>query len=118
MAFNGHGSLLFIKMILYEYICDEDGPFELFRPISQASEPAPCPVCGKLCPRSYTVPRISQIDPGKMSAIEKNLKSQFEPSRYSVHGDPRSHGVPSSHRPKMKRKAYGGPRSWVMESTA
>jgi len=35
-------------MPLYEYLCKPcDGIFETMRPIAQAADPAPCPVCGK-----------------------------------------------------------------------
>ena len=104
-------------MILYEYTCDDHGSFEVYRPMSARSKPAACPTCGKLCARSYTVPQVAQIDAGSKKAIERNTKSQFEPSRYSPTSGNHEHGAPSSHRPKKPRKAYGGPRSWVMEST-
>jgi putative FmdB family regulatory protein len=39
-------------MPLYEYYCDPcNGIFETIRPMREASEPVPCPVCSKDAPR-------------------------------------------------------------------
>jgi putative FmdB family regulatory protein len=39
-------------MPLYEYICQScDGVFELLRSLREATEPAPCPLCDRECPR-------------------------------------------------------------------
>ena len=31
--------------MLYPYICDSCGPFEVVKPMSEASRPEPCPEC-------------------------------------------------------------------------
>lgn len=36
-------------MALYEYICDEHGPFEVLRPMSESEKDADCPICGHNC---------------------------------------------------------------------
>lgn len=39
-------------MPLYEYLCEEcNGIFEVVRPIREAPEPQPCPVCDEECER-------------------------------------------------------------------
>jgi len=65
-------------MPIYEYLCPRcEAGFELIRPISQASEPAPCPRCGT---KSDKLPSVfaSKVDhyikvPGK-EALRKHTK--------------------------------------------
>jgi putative FmdB family regulatory protein len=46
-------------MPTYDYACDECGAmFELERPMTEASAPAPCPVCAHPGRRVYTMPRL------------------------------------------------------------
>jgi putative FmdB family regulatory protein len=43
----------------YDFACDECGAtFELERPMTEASNPAPCPVCSKPGRRVYSMPRL------------------------------------------------------------
>ena len=42
-------------MPIYEYVCHNCGTkFELMRPISKSSEPAPCPQCQKIARRAVS----------------------------------------------------------------
>ena len=46
-------------MPLYEYLCEDcEGIFETVKPMNEADEPAPCPVCDadgqRLMPTSFT----------------------------------------------------------------
>ncbi|MER3404810.1 MAG: hypothetical protein C4289_06300, partial [Chloroflexota bacterium] len=45
-------------MPLYEFVCENCGPFEERRPYSAASSPAWCPRCQSPARRSYTPPHL------------------------------------------------------------
>ena len=43
----------------YDYACPGCGArFERERPVAEAAEPAPCPVCGAAGERVFTMPRL------------------------------------------------------------
>jgi hypothetical protein len=103
-------------MRLFEYNCKNHGLFELMRPLGLRKHPAPCPDCGKLSVRAYSMPTVDRMDPIKKKAIERNIKSQFEPHICDTTcGGGHNHLLPPSHRPKPKQESYNGPRSWVIE---
>ncbi len=88
------------------------------RPSGLRKHPAPCPECGKLSPRAYSMPNYPSLDPRKKSAIERNIKSQFEPHVCGPNCGHEHHGkviVPPNMRQKPKMQSYNGPRSWVIE---
>lgn len=107
-------------MRLFEYNCEKHGLFEEMRPAGLRKHPAPCPSCGKLSPRAFSVPRTAQISSVKKSAIERNIKSQFEPH---ICGPSCGHEelAAAGLRPLPKQiqkprvQSYNGPRSWVIE---
>ena len=47
--------------MLYEYRCRTDGVFEAWKPLDERYE-APCPKCGRLCPKILSAPRV-KLDP-------------------------------------------------------
>ncbi len=105
-------------MQIFDYTCKTHGHFELMRPLGLRAHPAPCPTCNKLSMRAYVaVPNVAQIDPKKKSAIERNIKSQFEPHICNTHNC--EHEAPSllppSHNQKPKLQPYLGARPWVIE---
>jgi putative FmdB family regulatory protein len=99
-------------MPLYEYLCKHcDGVFETMRPISQASDPAPCPVCAKKAQRipptsfnAFTMrdgyPRRIP-DRGTYWHLEKEVKSP-------ITGAARMNEHPEINKPKPKRKKSKG----------
>jgi len=99
-------------MPLYEYYCKPcDGVFETMRPISQASDPAPCPVCAKKAQRipptsfnAFTMrdgyPRRIP-DRGTYWHLEKEVKSP-------ITGATRMNEHPELNKPKPKRKKSKG----------
>lgn len=103
-------------MPTYDYNCEKCGSIELYRPIDQRNLPGICPDCGIECERVFTMPSIRTLDPGIRKAIDRNIQSRFEPKEYNPAKGLTRDGCPPSHRPKKPRKAYGGARSWVMES--
>ena len=102
-------------MPFYEFYCEEHGYFELLRPIHLCLEPAPCPVCGLLCPRSYTVPNVRQMNPQTKNAIDRSVQSRYEPkvvnrAKQKIRSNKNNSPM------KTTRKGYSGMRSWVVES--
>ena len=103
-------------MINFEYLCTQCGVFEMFRPSGLRKHPAPCPSCGKLSARAYSIPNMSQVTPEQKEAIERNIKSQFEPEICGHDCNHEEHAVsPSQLLKKPKVMEYTGPRSWVIE---
>jgi putative FmdB family regulatory protein len=99
-------------MPLYEYYCKHcDGIFETMRPISRASEPAPCPLCVKRAQRipptsfaAFTMrdgyPR-SIPDRGTYWHLEKEVKRPISgPVKMNEH--------PEINKPQPKRKKSKG----------
>jgi putative FmdB family regulatory protein len=99
-------------MPIYEYFCKPcDGVFETMRPISRASEAAPCPVCAKkgerIPPTSFSAftmregyPR-SIPDRGTYYHLEKEVKKP-------ISGSVRMNEHPELNKPKPKRKKTRG----------
>jgi putative FmdB family regulatory protein len=99
-------------MPVYEYFCKHcDGVFETMRPISRASDPAPCPVCAKkaqrIPPTSFSAftmrdgyPRRIP-DRGTFWHLEKEVKSP-------VTGSVRMNEHPELNKPKPRRKKSKG----------
>ena len=66
-------------MPVYEYICDECGSFNENRPITEYSEPYPCPSCGRLAKRnSICTPLILS----KRSDARAILRAEAHSKRY------------------------------------
>lgn len=73
-------------MPVYEYWCDDCGPFEAMGRISTFDAPCDCPECGTSAARVLmTAPRLAQMDGGRRHAFETNERSADSP-RKSSHG--------------------------------
>lgn len=67
-------------MAIYEYQCDQDGVFEITRPLGTAPESVICSVCGSKARRVISVPMIRcGSRPALFAAIEHAEKSRYEP---------------------------------------
>ena len=77
-------------MPLYDYNCEECGPFTELRSMSRSSDPMSCPTCGKAAERTLTAPFIADMDPKNRIAHQRNEKSAHEPR--VVSGKPAGHG--------------------------
>lgn len=74
-------------MPTYEYWCEECGPFESLRPISDYAKPCDCPECGASAPRVLmTPPRVGSSDRSAMRAHAVNEEAADSPKRASQHG--------------------------------
>ena len=103
-------------MPTYDYHCVKDGPFEVFRSMDERNTPARCPICGKMCERVLKMPALKALDPSVSNAIDRNIKSRFEPKVFNTSEGLTDQGVPPSHRLKKRKRSYTGSRPWVMES--
>ena len=73
-------------MPVYDYACQECGPFTVLRPMAEFQDPFDCPDCGTSCKRAFlTAPRIASMDPGLKAAHATNERSRHEPRRSKGH---------------------------------
>ena len=66
-------------MAIYEYRCDEDGAFEVTRPIGTAPASIACPLCEREARRVFSSPMLSVASPGVVAAIDHAEKTRDEP---------------------------------------
>ena len=66
-------------MPIYEYECEQDGAFELERPMSESSEPATCPACAASSRRILSLPRLASLPRASLIAHATNERSRHEP---------------------------------------
>jgi putative FmdB family regulatory protein len=65
---------------IYEYRCDQDGVFEVTRPLGTASESVRCSVCGGEARRVFSIPMVRRGSRnGLFAAIDHAEKSRDEP---------------------------------------
>ncbi|MEJ0095358.1 MAG: zinc ribbon domain-containing protein [Methylocella sp.] len=69
-------------MPVYDYSCEECGPFAAFRPMAEYRDAYSCPNCGVEAPRAFlTAPAIAGMDAGLRVAHATNERSANEPRR-------------------------------------
>ena len=66
-------------MPLYDYNCAQCGPFQAWRPISQASATVACPECETQGQRVVTAPFLNTMNPHTRIAHQRNEKSADQP---------------------------------------
>jgi putative FmdB family regulatory protein len=64
---------------LYAFTCEGCGPFELVRPMAEASAAAACPACGAEARRLFTPPGLALVARPARRALELEEKSAHEP---------------------------------------
>ena len=73
-------------MPVYDYLCDDCGPFTAMRPMAECDLPSDCPSCSAGAPRvMLTAPRLSAMSPGRRRASAVNERSASAP-RLRSHG--------------------------------
>lgn len=85
-------------MPVYEFLCDRCGPFEIRRPLQEASSPLECPSCRATARRIYSAPAIGRL----ASALKRRIDRSAEPR---LGGAPPA-GVSPAH------SHAGGDRPW------
>jgi putative FmdB family regulatory protein len=63
----------------YEYRCDQDGVFEVTRPLGTAPESVTCSVCGSEARRVFSIPMVLRGSRALVAAIDHAEKSRDEP---------------------------------------
>jgi putative FmdB family regulatory protein len=71
-------------MPVYEYLCDDCGPFTQMRPMAQYDKAQKCPECGRRAPRAIlTAPHFSAMAADRRQAHATNERSANEPKLLS-----------------------------------
>jgi hypothetical protein len=64
----------------YDYRCDEDGVFEITRPLGAAPESIACPMCRRTATRVFASPMLASTAPRELvAAIDHAEKTRHEP---------------------------------------
>lgn len=79
-------------MPVYDYCCEDCGPFEKMAPLSLASEDTNCPSCVKKAPRYITAPFLASTARNGIVASERNERAQHEPLLSSQQEKKHVHG--------------------------
>jgi putative FmdB family regulatory protein len=67
-------------MPVYEYLCDDCGPFTDMRPMSECDDPQDCPQCESTSPRVIlTAPNFFCMPSDRRTAIATNERSAHAP---------------------------------------
>ena len=66
-------------MPLYAFTCEGCGPFDLLRPVAEASAAALCPDCGAEARRVFTPPGLALMARPMRRALDLEEKSAHEP---------------------------------------
>lgn len=85
-------------MPLYQFQCQDCGPFDERRAIQNAGDPASCPACGRDATRVFTAPNLARTSSLVRYAREREEKSRHEPN--VVSSKPPSPDHPHQHGPK------------------
>jgi putative FmdB family regulatory protein len=64
---------------IYEFLCDDCGPFEERRAFAEASDPTTCPSCGEAARRVYSTPATKNVPVALSSVMHRAEKSAYEP---------------------------------------
>lgn len=102
-------------MPIYDYVCDECGPFTALRSMADYLEPCDCPDCGASAPRSVlTAPRLALMNSSSRRAMEANERSSHEPRRTSGHGAGCACCGGATKRSASGAKAFPSGRPWMI----
>ncbi|MEM1278074.1 MAG: zinc ribbon domain-containing protein [Pseudomonadota bacterium] len=105
-------------MPVYEYRCEEHGPFEAMRPMSECSAPYACPVCGRQAPRvMLSAPNVANMGSEKRFAQATNERSADSPKKLSTHGPDGSRGKTPGQRALHRAdgaKSFPSSRPWML----
>ena len=67
-------------MPVYDYLCDNCGPFTDLRPMAECDLPHDCPDCGARSPRvMLTAPNLASMDARRRTAHATNERSAHAP---------------------------------------
>lgn len=104
-------------MPLYDYHCDDCGPFRSWRPMSEAAAPEHCPDCDAEVQRAMTAPFIANMNPHTRIAHQRNEKSAHEPRMVKKSGKAHDHAPGHHHHGHGHGRhghAHGPSRPWMI----
>jgi putative FmdB family regulatory protein len=90
---------------IYNFVCEDCGPFEQRRPATESGTPAACPLCRGEARRVYSMPNTRRMPTAISGAINHAEKSAHEPKVIQ-----RSLGSASS----GKKHQHGHGRPWAL----
>lgn len=67
-------------MPIYEFVCEDCGPFEQRRPLEAAGAPLACPSCKREARRVFSIPNIRSMPAALSGAMDRAEKSASEPA--------------------------------------
>jgi putative FmdB family regulatory protein len=102
-------------MPLYDYSCEECGPFREWQSMGLSSEPVNCPSCGQSSRRVIAAPYLADMKPNTRIAHQRNEKSADEPRvvRKASH-DHSAGGHVHPHRHGAGGHSHGPSRPWMI----
>lgn len=66
-------------MPVYDFVCEDCGPFEQRRSFAEADDPMVCPSCEGKVRRIYSVPYTKRMPTALLGAMDRAEKSAHEP---------------------------------------
>jgi putative FmdB family regulatory protein len=104
-------------MPLYEYNCEQCGPFTELRRVSECDMPAECPECNTSASRMISVPRLAIMEKNNRTAWERNEKSAHEPRKVKAghrHEHSHEHKGKHNHQHQHSHKHAHSGRPWML----
>lgn len=109
-------------MPVYEYACEECGPFTALRPMSEYDQPCACPDCETSSKRvMLTAPHLASMNANKRNAMAVNERSSHEPISSKSLGHGPNCGCCGSKSKKSKAKvsasgakSFPSARPWMI----
>jgi putative FmdB family regulatory protein len=104
-------------MPVYEYNCDECGPFTKLRGLDQSSAPANCPECGVSSPKIFSVINLRAMRPENRIAWERNERSANAPhvcGSGCSHGRIKAAARAEGDKPALQQSTKRNSRPWML----
>ena len=67
-------------MPIYDFVCEDCGPFEQRRSFAEASDPMACPSCEREAGRVFSMPNTRSMPTALSGAMDRAEKSAYEPA--------------------------------------
>lgn len=100
-------------MPLYDYTCEDCGPFRAWRSMNDAAAPEDCPDCGAKAQRAMTAPFVTNMNPHTRIAHQRNEKSAAEPRMIKKSNKTHDHGH-GHHGHGHPAHKHGPSRPWMI----
>lgn len=103
-------------MPVYEYNCEECGPFTKMRGLDMSSAPANCPECGASSPKIFSMINLRTMGSENRIAWERNERSAHAPHVCGAgcsHGHARPRQV-TSEKPVLQTSGKRNSRPWML----